>query len=179
MFRNYSGKNHQQGAILIVSLVVLLSLSIIAIAALRTSVEQEKISANLRELSVATQSTDSTLREAELTINSMMNTNLFQKSGGGYYIAGDAPEPFASDTWEDGASIQSTLSYEGKVIPPRYFVEYVGEYGEDSGNITASNYGYTDATGAGKVTVFRIVARGVGSSGKAQVIMESFYGKRF
>ncbi len=93
------------------------------------------------------------------------------------YTLGNAPDPFASGTWTGASSITSTTSM-GNVIQPRYFIELLGEYGEDDGT-EINIFSYGQGSGGGMTTVFRIIARGTGATGTSQIILESFYGRQF
>jgi len=165
----------QQGAVLIIVLIVALTLTIIAIASLQNTRLQERISANVQQMTIATQSADSLFREAEDYIKSLSDTSGFSDSKG-LYTVGNAPKPFDDSTWKGSKSIVSTGSYQTGVTPPRYFIEVIGSYGQVVSNKTVTNYGYTDGAGGSNITVFRIVTQGTGK-GKAKVIMEAYYGR--
>lgn len=164
----------QRGAVLAVSLIILVVMTLIGLATMQATSLDEKMSGNLRDLNLAMQSTESGLREAEVFIESLTNTNNFGVSSG-LYDQGTAPDPHASGTWTGATSVVTTGNF-GNVQQPRYFIEYVGDFGESLTGGNVFNYG----TGSsGEVSVFRIVARGTGSSGTAQVMLETFYGRQF
>jgi len=161
------------GAVLAIALIILFVMTLIGVTALQTTTLEERISKNLNDSAVAMQSADTALREAERYIESLTDATGFGTSNG-LYSNGNAPDPFTASTWT------GTNSIVGTAIPgtntPRYYIEVIGDYGGGT-NINVYNYGQ-DPRG-GNVTVFRIVARGTGSSGAAEVTLESFYGKRF
>ncbi len=175
-----SDYQQQQGMVLVIALIILFALSIIALVTLQSSSMSERITGNMRQLSVAMQTASSALREAEQSIQAMTNTTAFASNANGLYSIGQAPNPFTAATWTGTASLQSTASYPASVQAPRYFIQYLGTYSVSGGgsatNVNVQNYGYTSATGSANVGVYRIVARGTGG-GKAQVIYESFYAK--
>lgn len=165
----------QSGAVLVVALVVLIALTLIGVVSLQSTTMEERMAGNLRDLNLALQSTESTLREAEVTIEGLANTDGFG-TGGGMYSLGNAPDPFSAGTWTGASSTIATGNY-GNVVQPRYYIELIGNVSEDTAaEINIFNYG--QRTG-GEVTIFRIVARGTGATGTAQVILEEFYGRRF
>ncbi len=165
----------QQGAVLVVALIVLLVLTLVGVASLQSTSVDERMAGNLRDLNLALQATDSALREAEGIIDGFANTTGFG-TGGGLYSLGNAPDPFADSTWTGASSNVSTLGL-GLPNNPRFFIELIGDFSDETGTeINVLNYGQSSE---GAVTVFRIVARGTGAADKAQVILESFYGRRF
>lgn len=163
-----------QAAVLAIALIVLFVMTLIGVTVLQSTALEEKITANLNDSSIAMQSADTALREAESVIEGLSNTSGFTTAGG-LYSTGNAPDPFASGTWTGSSSFVTTRTLPG-VVTPRYFIELVGSYGGGT-DINVYNYGQ-DPRG-GTVTVFRIVAKGTGGTGTANVILESFYGKQF
>ena len=61
---NSCSRNRQSGAALVVGLVVLVLLTLLGIAAMRTSALEERMAGNLRESNIAFQSAEGALREA-------------------------------------------------------------------------------------------------------------------
>lgn len=179
MILHRTSRKNQQGLVLVISLVVLMVLFIVGLAGLQSTVFNEKIASNTGQLTLALQSADTTLRDAEASIEAMTTTSAFDSNSNGLYTAGHAPNPFADSTWTGTASKVSSVTYENDVIKPRYFIEKLGAFGDASNAVGVINYGYNDAMGSGQVTVFRVVVKGTGSAGTAQVIIESFYGKAF
>lgn len=165
--------NKSKGAVLAIALIILFVMTLIGVTALQTTTLEERITKNLNESTVATQSADTALREAERFVEGLSDDSSFGLSNG-LYSNGNAPDPFVTNTWTGSSSITGT-SIPGTTTP-RYFIEDVGTYGGGT-DINVYNYGQ-DPQG-GSVTVFRIVARGTGDAGAAEVILESFYGKRF
>lgn len=58
-------RNQQQGAVLIVGLIILVVLTLLGIQGMRTNVAQERMSANMRERNVAFQAAEAALRVGE------------------------------------------------------------------------------------------------------------------
>ncbi len=71
----------QRGAVLAVGLVILLVLTLIGIVSLQSSSMEEKMAGNMRDMNLALQSTETTLREAETFIDGIANTSGFGTSG--------------------------------------------------------------------------------------------------
>jgi type IV pilus assembly protein PilX len=167
--------SQQNGVVLAIALILLFVMTLIGITALQTTLLQEKITANLNEANLAMQSADSALREAENFIEGLSNTDSFGTSGG-LYTQGNAPDPLLASTWT-GSSATTASSYGNQTVAPRYFIELINEYTGGGNDINIYNYGQNPQ--GRPVTVFRIVARGTGGSGAAEVMLESFYGKKF
>lgn len=164
-----------RGAALVVSLIVLMILTLIGVASMQSTALEERMAGNIRDLNIALQTTESALREAEGVIEGLADTSGFG-AGGGLYTLNNAPDPFSGGTWAGTASLTATTGV-GGAVAPRYFIELIGDFAPDDGTeVNIFNYG--EASGA-DVTVFRIVARGTGGTGTAQVILETFYGRRF
>jgi type IV pilus assembly protein PilX len=168
--------NHtQKGIALVVSIIVLLILTFLAVSTLQTVPVQEKIAGNWRDINVSLQTADSTLKEAENYLDSLADTSTFNNTNG-LYTQGNAPNPLLSATWSGASVISSSQSWSG-VMTPKYFIELTGTFGGSGVSLNIYNYGQNPDTGP--VTVFRIVARSTGATGKAETIVESFYGRRF
>lgn len=68
MKKEFEGLNAQKGATLIVALVMLLVLTLLAVAAMESSVVEERMAGNALDRNVAFQAAESALRDAETTI---------------------------------------------------------------------------------------------------------------
>ena len=173
---NLVALNHQskqRGAVLAVALIILIVLTMLGLGSMVATTLDEKMAGNLRDLNVAMQSTESSLREAEDLIEAMANTNGFGLNSG-LYAQGTAPDPYTSGTWVGSNSIASTGNY--GAVAPRFFIEFVGTVGGDLTGANVTNYG---SGSSNAVSVFRIVARGTGATGTARVMLETFYGREF
>ncbi|HEY4210627.1 MAG TPA: PilX N-terminal domain-containing pilus assembly protein [Steroidobacteraceae bacterium] len=67
--RKYSGSRHQSGAILVVSLLLLLVLTILGVVMMQTSTMQERMSGNTRDLGLALQGAEAGLRYGEAQLS--------------------------------------------------------------------------------------------------------------
>lgn len=136
----------QNGAVLIVSLLMLLVMTIIGIAGMSSTVMEEKMANNNRQKQLALQSASGALREAELWLSTNLTSvaafeALFSGAPNELYWA-RRPTPASplrpamldvldSAAWVPGNSAvpASTLT-SGAESPPRYLIEYVGRLGE-------------------------------------------------
>lgn len=123
----------QSGAILLTSLVFLLVLSMLVLAALRTGTLEERMAANARNRQVALQSAEAVLRSAEVALFTGVGSGSISKFNSynltaGYY---NAPAAGIDAKWKtvDWSSATATLTagaaLEGVSSAPRYIVEII------------------------------------------------------
>jgi len=172
----------QRGAVLVISLLILLLLTIIGITAMRTTTMEEKMAGNLRDQNLAFQAGEAALRDAEdtqlqpltaepaLCSSSPCTSGIWDREA---ITDGTNPtDPGNLDaTWWDNANhthVGPTLS---KVATaPRWVIEYQSLV-RDSLVI-----GHGPPTGR---TYYRVTSRATGGSDTAQSILQTTYAKRF
>lgn len=174
----FGTRRRQSGAVLVISLIILLVITILAIGSTRTSTLEEKMAGNTRDRNLAFQSTESAIREAEVFIESIVSLGNFDGSGGLFAQSHDEPSFYDPATWSDATKHVVAGTDFGSYESPRYFIK---EYTVVTGTEGAMNMsGYGDNKGTGDVTVFRITARGTGASAdSAEVILRTQYGRIF
>lgn len=179
----------QKGSVLILSLLILVVLTMIGVSSMSSSSLQEKMAGNFRDREIAFQSAEVALAAAENYVSSSINTaNL---SGTGLYLQFNGPEPHNAFTGNDAGTIANWWTGTDSLVlgavtgtaisevrtQPRYTIEVRSEVGVEEG--TSINVGaYGESTGGGKITAFRVTARGTGKSDNTVVILQSEYGKR-
>ena len=181
----YSSQNanqKQRGAVLIVSLVVLLLMTIIGISSMKTTTLEERMSGNMRDQNLSFQSAEAAIIEGE---NFLFNNQLILTDGsvGGLHDTGNGPDVFDPVTWTDNArsiSAATVTSLINEEQAARYYIEKIGPVlppGQSLGgrNLTIDPSGNKAASG--DVTGYKVVAIGRGPSGSAQTILVSYYGK--
>lgn len=158
----------QSGVALITSLILLVIMTLLGLAAIRGITQEERMAGHSYARSLAFQATESALRQAEALVES--SSKAIPAPGcnvvGGLMLCAT---PAAADTprWQDAsfASWQS-LSAVGSgtlAVTPQYFVEYLG-------NTFACRPG--DSSSTNDCKRYRITAR---SSGQAVVMLQSLY----
>ena len=155
----------QRGAILIISLVILLVMTIIGVAAMQSTVLEEKMAGSLRDKSIAFQAAEAALRDAETTISSGSAPTV--GTAAGWYSWGNASRWRDMD-WSDTGSTGTVASYSGGTLDnvasdPTYIAEQMRP--ERS----------LDPTKPLQVEYYRITAHGVGGSANAVAILQSYY----
>lgn len=167
---------NEKGISLVVALVILFFLTILAVTAARLGTLDEKIVYNFVDNQQAFLNTETARLDAENYVSGLSDTSSFINDNG-LYQQGSAPDPLTSTTWQSSASRAGTTTTGSTT--PRYFIEYLGQYGGAGSQNTAVNIqNYGEETGAIEDTsAFRMVERGTGNSGNAESIIESFYMK--
>jgi type IV pilus assembly protein PilX len=69
-----NNSNHQSGAVLVISLIMLLLLTLIGISSIQTTSLEEKMAGNLRDRNIAFQAAESAIRDAEQDIRGIGTT---------------------------------------------------------------------------------------------------------
>lgn len=169
----------QQGWVLVIGLVVLVMLTIIAMALMRTTLLEEKMAGASRDINLSFEAAESGLRAIENFITNQPNDYWFNPEKGGFYgkeIESSEPSPF-SEPWADSNSgkistlVLSWTQPNGVASPPRYMIKKISE--TTSGDIGISGYGETDLTT--KTIIFRITVRGTGSRDNTVTVLRAHY----
>lgn len=169
--------DHQRGAVLVVSLIVLLVLSLLALSGARMALLEERMAGNMRDRDLAFQAAEAALRDGEALIETVpMNAiNAWDGSDGLYGLADASPDLWADATW---ASAQSGTAIAGVSAAPRFVIQHIETVDSGTGALNLGQ-GYGAQSGSGLVVTFRITARGTGSTTDAAVVLQSHYRRRF
>lgn len=167
---------NQQGAALIVVLVLLLAMTMLGLASLRGTIMEERMSANMYDRSLAFQAAEAALREAESTLLDPGVRATVPTAAGACNAAGlcSTPEPTEDgyvervdradfDGWVDATEVSPLAG------TPEYFVEYMGD---------APSWPLCDREIPRAPTCmrprYRITARSQ-QQGRAEVVLQSSY----
>ena len=88
-YRNLTHAHNQRGWVLVVGLVILVMLTILAMALMKTARLEEKMAGATRDMNLSFQAAETALRAAETFIENLANEALFNSSGGGLYSETD------------------------------------------------------------------------------------------
>lgn len=179
----------QQGAVLIVSLLILLVLTLLAVSGMQSTGLQQKMVSARQDSVTALEGAGFALKAAEKTIDGW-STLPDASSTNGVYTQGGGPSGnalFDNTLWSDSSksiAAANPTDSNGKPIlanSPRYFIEYMGKAQIQFGNETANPnmHTYQHESGAATVEAFRIVAWSSGASGQSQRIVEEYYRRSF
>lgn len=173
-----AGRDRQRGAVLVVSLIILLIVTMLAVGSMRNTILEEKMAGNTSDRNLAFQSTESAVREAEVFVESVVSLGNFGDSGGLRGRTALEPSFYATNTWSDTSNHVVAGTDFGAYANPQYYVKHVTTVAGTEGSLNLSGYG--DNKGTGDVTIFRITARGTGASAdSAEVFLRTQYGRIF
>ena len=180
MTTDIPAQRHQQGWVLIIGLLVLVMLTIIAMALMRTTLLEEKMAGASRDINLSFEAAEVGLRGAETFIESQADDTVFTATGAGLYAQGTSssdlePAPFGT-AWDDDNSRTLSSAPAGVTSAPRYMIKKVGESGGE-GSLNIGGYGETDLTQ--KSVIYRITTRGTGGNDNTQTILRSHYARAY
>jgi len=172
----------QRGAVLIVSMIVLLLLTILGVTSMRTTALEERMAGNARDRHVAFEAAEAALADAEDFVATIATTGPFDLNGAdGLYS--DDTSLANIETYVSWDGVDPTRGFinatnigtgEGLGTPPKYVVQFITSFGTEVDRTNLDNYG--QGTGGGKTGLFRITARGTGGSDNSVVFLQSVYG---
>jgi type IV pilus assembly protein PilX len=173
MQHNRSCTARQRGAVLVVSLILLLVMTILALAISQSSRMEERMTGNSRDSDLAFQAAEAGLRGAEDRLTGLATRPLtcasppcvvFQENSfAGVNLANQ------SDTWWTSNATQYG-AVPDVARPPQYITEQLPVVRD---NLTT---GYRTPTG---IIMYHNVARSVGGTTTAQAVIESTFATRF
>lgn len=157
---------HQSGAVLVVSLLILLVMTLLGVSALSTSSLEEKMASNLQDKALAFEAAEAALREGEeflegVGIPAFNGTNgLYQQNA----LSWDTLD------WTDTSAVRV---YSGTIptvaLQPRYVIEELPNTTEVGESIKV---GFGEPKKVGR---FRITAWGVGGSRTAVAVLRTTF----
>jgi type IV pilus assembly protein PilX len=169
----HSLNRSQKGVVLIVGLVMVLLISIIALAAIKGSGLQEAMTGNARDRNIAFQAAEGGLTAGEAVVDE--NLVIIAPVCPSAVCSGDR-EVFPANSviyfdetgWTTNTILTTAMAL-SKKSQPRYIVEELPLYRPDDGS---------GVDGIGSVTEivpYRITSRGVGLTAESTAIIQSFY----
>jgi type IV pilus assembly protein PilX len=174
----------QQGISLLVVLVLLIVMSILGIAVLRSSAMQERMGANLRDRNEAMQAAETGLQVARTTViggtfNAMWNgSSTFTSLRGAQTCAAhgicDRSDPAAATTWETAPAQPTSWTNVNGANSPQYgyIVEYLGRGIGESKDVQGVCVSTNAPEYMCKRPMFRVTSFGRGR-GLAQVVLQA------
>jgi type IV pilus assembly protein PilX len=182
----------QRGAALIIAMILLLVMSLLAVASLRGTLMQERMSANTHDRDLAFQSAEAGLRMGEQQAENWVRNGATpdwpscqNSNAGGLYRhrntgpnadpqcslpLWEGPAPGSSGAfWHDAAS-DTDISFNsaGLSLAPFYIVELISDQ-------APCNIDEPDKNPTIKCRRFRITASSRSADGRAQVVLQSIY----
>lgn len=173
----------QQGAVLIVSLIILLVMTLIGVTAMQTTTMEERMAGNMRDQNFAFQAAEIALRDAEDFIEQIATTGGFNGTDGLHGLADTEPDYTDSATWSSATSSRAYSTdtpapdIDGIQTQPRYFIKIISSVAPASGG--SKNIGGMNKESNGvNTTTFRITARGTGQSNDSRVMLREYYARK-
>ena len=164
-----AGSRDQQGAVLIMGLVILLLLTLLGTSSMQVTSLQLIMAKNAADAALAFQAAESALRDAEAHIEASINDlTAFDGVNGetrGYYHENAPSETpnWMSASWGGSGTRSAETSLTGVAAQPEYLIEYLRLV------LPAP-----ESTG---IWIFRITALGTGGTSRARAMLQTTYGK--
>lgn len=164
--------SRQRGAVLVVSLIILLMLTVIGLSAVRDTAVQERMAGNIRDTNSAFQSAELSLRHAEDYLT-LATVGPFTGSNGLYKVCGPGQSGAACNIpdWKNRNStgwVTVNVTLEGVSRQPQYYIEENPVAVGNSGSLVSDTPNET-------FEMYRITARGFGSSDGSIIVLQSTY----
>lgn len=174
--------NNQQGAVLIVGLIMLLLMTIVGLSAVKGSNLQEMMAGNLRDRNLAFQAAEAGLRVGEDAVNGInppdtsgavkgQVAEMLNGSNGSYWHV--SHKWVDKDVITNSDSVATTVDLSVTKEAPRFVVEklnVIEVMGQDGGSVN-----YDDLLKEQELSIYRITSRGVGLSSNTVVYLQSIY----
>lgn len=166
----------QNGAALVVSLVILVAMTLLGITAMKSSSTELTMAGNLRESALTFQAAEVGLNIAEAQLQlGIEPANMVAEDG-------TDPNYLNNATWDNVALVTEALpavTLANVSTNPEYIVKSLGTWDPDK-NVSSidpgfSGYGLT--SNAITVDYYRITARGYGQTGNTFRTVQSFFGR--
>jgi type IV pilus assembly protein PilX len=182
---NMSIKHSQQGAALITGLIFMVVLTLLAVAAMRTTSLDEKMAANALNQDAAFQAAEAALRQGVLAVRSgaVSSTSPFVSgctttAPKGLCLPSTSSTPIWNTVFPFGQTAQSNAAqtYTGAALAglanqPQYIIELLPDIPAASGN----SRGVGRSSSGGTSTPFRVTARGWGLAPEVQTTTQATY----
>lgn len=180
----FNSRVSQQGVALVISMLVLLVMTMIGLAAIRTTTLEEKMAGNLQDKAMAFQAAEAAVRAGENYLEGnnpafgMNHDEMLECKAGGTVdgrqckLITDYPDPHDTATYTTDAPAADYTPVGGQQVP-RFFITFV----------EAKPWGFPSAAMQSAVRFeelhhFHVTARGTGGSTNAQSVVRSFYSRR-
>ena len=185
--KNLNYPDNQRGWVLVVGLVILVMLTILSMALMKTTRLEEKMAGATRDMNLSFQAAETALRAAEPFIESNADDSFIDTTdeANGLYngqtnefvlLGFQPPEDLFTIDWNDTNSkamfADEDAALQGVTLSPRYMIKKLKKIGS---NLTITGYG-DDNTAP---TVFRVTVRGTGGTNNRATWLRSHYSKVF
>lgn len=159
----------QRGAALIISLLLLVAITLLAVSSMKRTTQQERMTANLFDKQLSQQQVEAALLEGELLLQAQPNPVVLINNAGIY----DVPNPALPDRWtQDPIWIAAAGMNNGMASQGQYIIEYMGDWAApwNPDCVLA-----TTLTPDCLSPTFRITARTASPDGRAAIVLQSIW----
>jgi len=158
---------HQQGAVLITALMLLVVLTLLGLAGMQSTILEERMAGNYRDRQIAFEAAEAALRvgEARIADTAVFNTLLWNGTNGSYEGDGTL-DPFAAV----GVAVTDATVTTETVQDPVHLVERLPEIDMPKSSLVK---GFPEQPP--KIRYYRTTARGQGKTTGAEVVLQSTY----
>ena len=176
--QHFTLNRRQHGAVLIISLMLLAIMTLIGVTSMHTTIMQEKMTGNSRDLMLAFQAAEAVIKDAENYIeNTLVSpTAAFDGTTDGLYNESSNPDIYAAATWATAVTY-SEGGFSSVTTQPKYIIELGGSMDTAADDINVGGYG--ESTGSATLSAFRITARGTGGTDNTVILLQSNYARVF
>jgi type IV pilus assembly protein PilX len=174
----YLNSHSQSGAILILTLIVLLIITVLGASSVESVSLLEKMARNTTDTSIAFRAAEAAIIEAELVVESDTALTSYQANAGGKYelqAVGGTPRWTEAATWNGVNAVE--VDYSDGMAKPQYIIEFEKSVLAEEDRLNMDNVG--GETGSARTQMFRLTALGTGKTESAKVVLQSTYGKKF
>ena len=169
--RNLNYPDNQRGWVLVVGLVILVMLTILSMALMKTTRLEEKMAGATRDMNLSFQAAETALRAAETFIESKTEESFFDETNKAIGIYGPTVDEDITVEWDDdNSAIAGRLEGDPLVLVP---LELEGVA------IPAARFMIKQLEQIGDATVFRVTVRGTGGTNNRATLLRSHYAKVF
>jgi type IV pilus assembly protein PilX len=168
----------QSGAILILTLIILLIITVLGTSSVQSVSLLEKMARNTTDTSIAFRGAEAAIIEAESVVESDTALTSYQTNTGGKYelqAVGITPRWTEAATWDGVKAVE--VDYSDGIAKPQYIIEFDRSVLAEEDRLNMDNVG--GETGSARTQMFRLTALGRGKTESAKVILQSTYGKKF
>lgn len=169
----YTHRLRQRGVVLVISLLMLLVLTMIGLAATRGTTIEQRMTANQNDQEVAFEAAEAALRAGESQLASASTLNFAGNTGGTYTLSTMGGTNWTNIDWSPSGT--AVTGYTAGIQPepivnPSFFIVY-----DPSGGGQTSGTTLKSSTPVSSNTLYYVYARGVGLTGNTAVVLKSAY----
>ncbi len=165
-------KIHQQGAVLITSIILLFVMTIIGLTGMQVTTLEEKMAGNMRDRNLAFQAAESALRAGEAVLTQATIPTFDNSGTNGMYSSASTAAVLSNSTDSTTWNAANTETYNSGTLAnvsasPEYIIQQMPSV--DGGGFSL------DGTSFNTMEFFRVTARGTGGTTSAVVVLQTVY----